>query len=409
MRQKTRFKFNAYLTRQAELNGVDTGDLNKKFSVEPSVTQTIMTRVQESSEFLSRINIVPVAELTAEKIGLGVNGSVASTTDTDGGDERETAEFASLDSEKYFCEQVNFDFHMRYNTLDLWARYQDFQTRLRDAIIQRQALDRIIIGFNGTHRATTSNRALNPLLQDIAPGWLQKYRNNAPKRVMSKIIGEDGEVVSEKIRVGHGGDYVNLDALVMDARSSMIAEWYQEDPELVVITGRNLMQDKYFPLVNKEQDNSETIAADVIISQKRIGNLPAVSVPYFPPNALLITRLDNLSIYWLEDSHRRHIDENAKRDRIENYESIKQDYVVEDYACGCLVENIEILPAKKDSTSAPTAAALMVSDAPNYDGLAAAIMAAVKVASNPEDATAETATETPPETTEEAPAAKGSK
>ncbi|EPP7669278.1 phage major capsid protein, P2 family [Yersinia enterocolitica] len=409
MRQKTRFKFNAYLTRQAELNGVDTGDLNKKFSVEPSVTQTIMTRVQESSEFLSRINIVPVAELTAEKIGLGVNGSVASTTDTDGGDERETAEFASLDSEKYFCEQVNFDFHMRYNTLDLWARYQDFQTRLRDAIIQRQALDRIIIGFNGTHRAKTSNRALNPLLQDIAPGWLQKYRNNAPKRVMSKIIGEDGEVVSEKIRVGHGGDYVNLDALVMDARSSMIAEWYQEDPELVVITGRNLMQDKYFPLVNKEQDNSETIAADVIISQKRIGNLPAVSVPYFPPNALLITRLDNLSIYWLEDSHRRHIDENAKRDRIENYESIKQDYVVEDYACGCLVENIEILPAKKDSTSAPAAAALMVSDAPNYDGLAAAIMAAVKVASNPEDATVETATETPPETTEEAPAAKGSK
>ncbi|EKN3404581.1 phage major capsid protein, P2 family [Yersinia enterocolitica] len=409
MRQKTRFKFNAYLTRQAELNGVDTGDLNKKFSVEPSVTQTIMTRVQESSEFLSRINIVPVAELTAEKIGLGVNGSVASTTDTDGGDERETAEFASLDSEKYFCEQVNFDFHMRYNTLDLWARYQDFQTRLRDAIIQRQALDRIIIGFNGTHRAKTSNRALNPLLQDIAPGWLQKYRNNAPKRVMSKIIGEDGEVVSEKIRVGHGGDYVNLDALVMDARSSMIAEWYQEDPELVVITGRNLMQDKYFPLVNKEQDNSETIAADVIISQKRIGNLPAVSVPYFPPNALLITRLDNLSIYWLEDSHRRHIDENAKRDRIENYESIKQDYVVEDYTCGCLVENIEILPAKKDSTSSPAAAALMVSEAPNYDGLAAAIMAAVKVASNPEDATVETATETPPETTEEAPAAKGSK
>ncbi|HHL2560999.1 TPA: phage major capsid protein, P2 family [Yersinia enterocolitica] len=352
MRQKTRFKFNAYLTRQAELNGVDTGDLNKKFSVEPSVTQTIMTRVQESSEFLSRINIVPVAELTAEKIGLGVNGSVASTTDTDGGDERETAEFASLDSEKYFCEQVNFDFHMRYNTLDLWARYQDFQTRLRDAIIQRQALDRIIIGFNGTHRAKTSNRALNPLLQDIAPGWLQKYRNNAPKRVMSKIIGEDGEVTSEKIRVGHGGDYVNLDALVMDARSSMIAEWYQEDPELVVITGRNLMQDKYFPLVNKEQDNSETIAADVIISQKRIGNLPAVSVPYFPPNALLITRLDNLSIYWLEDSHRRHIDENAKRDRIENYESIKQDYVVEDYTCGCLVENIEILspPPKKEET-----------------------------------------------------------
>lgn len=375
MRPATRFKFNAYLTRQAELNGVETGDLNKKFSVEPSVTQTIMTRVQESSEFLSRINIVPVSELTAEKVGLGVNGSVASTTDTDGGDERETAEFASLDSEKYFCEQVNYDFHIRYNTLDLWARYQDFQTRLRDAIIKRQALDRIMAGFNGTHRAKTSNRTLNPLLQDIAPGWLQKYRLNAPIRVMSKVVEEDGTVVSEKIRVGHGGDYVNLDALVMDATNTMIAEWHQEDPELVVITGRQLMQDKYFPLVNKEQENSETLAADLIISQKRIGNLPAVRVPFFPANAFFITRLDNLSIYWLEDSHRRHIDENAKRDRIENYESIKQDYVVEDYACGCLVENIEILVAKKEDTE--------VADKSDFDRLAAALVEAVKTASAP--------------------------
>ncbi|MCG9138759.1 phage major capsid protein, P2 family, partial [Yersinia enterocolitica] len=344
--------------------------------------------------------------LTAEKVGLGVNGSVASTTDTDGGDERETAEFASLDSEKYFCEQVNYDFHIRYNTLDLWARYQDFQTRLRDAIIKRQALDRIMAGFNGTHRAKTSNRAQNPLLQDIAVGWLQKYRTNAPARVMDSFTAKDG-TVTDKITVGDEGNYVNLDALVMDAASSMIAEWYQEDPELVVITGRQLMQDKYFPLVNKVQENSETLAADLIISQKRIGNLPAVRAPYFPPNAFMITRLDNLSIYWLEDSHRRHIDENAKRDRIENYESIKQDYVVEDYACGCLVENIEILPAKKDIASAPAAAALMVSKAPNYDGLAAAIMAAVNVAANPNEVKPEATAAT--ESTPETPATKGSK
>ncbi|MDP8801368.1 P2 family phage major capsid protein, partial [Serratia marcescens] len=59
MRKQTRFKFNAFMSRLAELNGVATGDLDKKFSVEPSVTQTIMTRVQDSSTFLTRINIVP--------------------------------------------------------------------------------------------------------------------------------------------------------------------------------------------------------------------------------------------------------------------------------------------------------------------------------------------------------------
>ncbi|OKP25311.1 phage major capsid protein, P2 family [Serratia liquefaciens] len=375
MRKQTRFKFNAFMSRVAELNGVDTGDLDKKFSVEPSVTQTIMTRVQDSSTFLTRINILPVRDMKGEKIGLDVSSSIASTTDTAGGDERETADFATLDAEGYFCQQVNYDFHIRYNTLDLWARYQDFQTRLRDAIVKRQSLDRIMIGFNGTHRAKTSNRIKFPLLQDIAPGWLQKYRENAPSRVMNKVVAEDGSVVSEKVRVGAGGDYANLDALVMDATNTLIAPWYQEDPELVVICGRQLLADKYFPLVNQEQPNTEALAADLIISQKRIGNLPAVRVPYFPADALLITRMDNLSIYWQEDTHRRHMVENSKRDRIENYESINEDYVVEDYACGCLVENIELLAAepKKDDIAE----------------LAGAIVKAVKVAAAPAEPVAD--------------------
>lgn len=342
MRKETRFKFNAYMTQLAALNGVEVETLSKKFSVEPSVTQSLMEVVQESSDFLTRINIVPVAELTGEKIGLGVSGSVASTTDTSSGDERETADLLSLEARQYKCEQMNFDFHIRYNTLDLWARFQDFQLRLRNAIAKRQSLDYIMAGWHGVKRAATSDRAKNPLLQDVAIGWLQKYRNESAKRVMSKIVGEDGAVISEQIRVGENGDYESLDALVMDATNTMIDEWHQEDPDLVVICGRQLLSDKYFPLVNKQQENSEILAADVIISQKRIGNLPAVRVPYFPANALMITRLDNLSIYYMDDSHRRHIEEVAKRDRIENYESIKQDYVVEDYGCGCVIENIQL-------------------------------------------------------------------
>jgi P2 family phage major capsid protein len=147
-----------------------------------------------------------------------------------------------------------------------------------------------------------------------------------------------------KIRVGTGGDYENLDALVMDATNNWLIQFIRTTPELVVICGRQLLADKYFPLVNKAQPNSEAMAADMIISQKRIGNLPAVRVPGFPANALLITRLDNLSIYWQDGTHRRHIEEVPKRDRIENYESINEDFVVEDYrcGCGCLVENIQL-------------------------------------------------------------------
>ncbi len=343
MRQQTRFKFNEYMSRIAELNGISADDVSKKFAVEPSVTQTLMNVVQASSSFLTKINIEPVDELKGEKIGVGVNGTIASTTDTAAGDnERKTANFTTLEAKGYECAQVNFDFHIRYRQLDLWARYQDFQRRIRDAIAKRQALDFIMAGFNGVQRAATSDRAKFPMLQDVAVGWLQKYRNEAPARVMSKITAEDGAVVSEVIRVGKGGDYENLDALVLDGTDTLIDEIYQDDPNLVAIVGRKLLADKYFPLVNKQQENSEMMAADVIISQKRIGNLPAVRVPYFPANAVLVTTLENLSIYFMDESHRRSILENPKKDQVENYESMNIDYVVETYGAGCLLENITL-------------------------------------------------------------------
>lgn len=343
MKKETRFKYNAFLSQLAKVYSVDVSDISAKFTVEPSVAQKLESKIQESTAFLTLINIIPVDEQSGEVLGLGVGSTIAGTTDTSS-QERQPTDPTYIDGTGYKCTQTNFDTALPYAKLDLWAKFQDFQTRIRDAIIQRQALDRIMIGFNGTHRAKTSNRAANPMLQDVAVGWLQKYREKAPDRVMSKTTNDDGSV-TEKVLVGKGRTYANLDALVMDATNNLIAPWYQEDPELVVICGRQLLADKYFPIVNQSQANTEQLAADLIVSQKRIGNLPAVRVPYFPANALMITRLDNLSIYWQEGTHRRLIDEVPKRDRIENYESINEDYVVEDYAAGCLVENIELSDA----------------------------------------------------------------
>ena len=376
MRKETRFKFNQYLSRIAELNGIAASDLDKKFAVEPSVTQTLFDKIQQSSSFLKLINMVTVGELTEEKVGIDVTGSIASTADTDGGVERKTADFGKLDSYRYFCHPVNFDYHLKYSKLDLWARFQDFQIRIRNAIIKRQALDYITIGFNGVSRAATSDRAQNPLLQDVAVGGLQKYRNDAPERVMSSITAKDGTVISDTIKVGKGGHYANLDALVMDAFESLVAEIHRENPEMVVICGRRILTDKYFPMINKFQANSEQLAGELIISQKTIGQLQAVRAPFFPANSVFITTLDNISIYLYEDGHRRHIVENPKLDQVENYEQVKVDFVVEDYEAGCLIENIEILEqdetATPEATSAEVFAAAMVKAMQSMTGTAPA-------------------------------------
>jgi len=356
MKTKTRFAYNAYLQQLATLNKIDVKDIGSKYTAEASVAQTLETKIQESSAFLTRINVVPVDEQSGERLGLGIGATVAGTTDTTK-KEREPTDPTYIDGEGYKCTQTNFDTALGYEKLDLWAKFQDFQIRIRDAIIKRQALDRIMIGFNGERREKTSDRLTYPLLQDVNIGWLEKIRREAPVRVLSQIVGSDGTVISQTVRIGKGGDFKNLDALVMGAVSEKIEPWYQDDTELVVICGRSLMADKYFPIVNRDQPNSEALAADLIISQKRIGGLPAVQAPFFPANAILITRLDNLSIYWQDGTRRRAVIDNPKRDRIENFESVNEAYVIEDYDCVALIENIEVLetedaPAQQQAVSA---------------------------------------------------------
>lgn len=338
MRNATRKLYTALVQQIASLNGVD--DATVKFAVEPSIQQRLETRMQESSEFLGRINIVGVTEQNGEKLGLGVGSPIASTTNTTAQD-RQTKDPTDLSSQDYECTQTNSDTHLTYAKLDAWAKFTDFQTRVRDAILRRQALDRIMIGFNGTSRAATSDPGANPLLQDVNKGWLQHYREQAPARVLAS--GKTAGVIQiggpEATR-----DYTNLDALVMDAAASLIDPWYRNDTQLVAILGSDLLHDKYFPLVNSTQAPTEQLAADVIISQKRIGGRSAATVPFVPPNAILITRFDNLSLYWQEGARRRHLADNPKRDRIENYESSNDAYVVEDFGAGCLIENIDIQP-----------------------------------------------------------------
>lgn len=338
MRNETRVLFDAFMANIAQLNGV--GSASVKFTASPSVQQTLESHIQNSSEFLGMINNVGVIDQSGEKIGLGIGTTIASTTDTSAQD-RVPTDPSSLDNFGYTCTQTNYDTAIKYSKIDAWAKFPEFQVKLRDAILRRQSLDIITIGWNGTSRAATSNRGANPLLQDVNIGWLQKAKTNASARVMTQI-GATGKIqIGDDRTLAQG--YKNLDALVMDMVDNLLDPWYREDTELVAIMGRDLLSDKYFPLVNKAQDNVNKIAADVILSQKRVGGLQAVRVPYFPANKIVVTRLDNLSRYYQEGARRRTIVDNAKRDQIENYESSNDAYVIEDYGLFCAAENIEIV------------------------------------------------------------------
>ncbi|GJH39073.1 phage major capsid protein, P2 family [Paraburkholderia hospita] len=330
MRNETRVMFNEYVSDIAKLNGVP--DATKKFTVSPSVQQKIEAKQTESSAFLGKINVVPVDEQQGEKLGLGVGSPIASTTDTAAKD-RDPADLTDMDGAAYACTQTNSDTFLTYNKLDMWAKFPNFQVLIQQAIIKRQALDRICIGFNGTSRAATSDRAANPLLQDVNVGWLEKLRKQAAARVMAtgKTNGQ--------VTIGANGDYANIDQLVFDMVNSLLDAWHAESPDLVAIVGRGLLADKYFPVLAQTLP-SEQAAADLVISQKRMGGLQAVAVPFFPAGTIAITSYDNLSLYFQNGSRRRTIVDNAKRDRIEDYNSSNDAYVIEDLGKMCMAEKI---------------------------------------------------------------------
>ncbi|WP_296936041.1 phage major capsid protein, P2 family [uncultured Marinobacter sp.] len=335
MRNESRVQFNKLRQQIAKLNGVESAA--EAFAVTPTVQQTLERRMQESSDFLGRINMIGVDEIKGEKVGLGVGSTIAGRTDVSAND-RTPSDVSDTTGNGYECFLTEFDTAVPYSKIDAWAKFPNFQAMLRDAIVRQQALDRIMIGWNGTSAAAATNRSTNPLLQDVNKGWLQHYREQAAERVLNEVVASSGQVT-----IGDTGDYKNLDALVFDVLNSMVDPWYRENPDMVVLVGRTLMSDKYFPLINQSNAPTEQQALDLLVSQKRIGGLQGIQVPYIPDGTLMITTLENLSIYWQQGGRRRHIIDNPRRNRIENFESSNDAYVIEDFGAGAVVENITMV------------------------------------------------------------------
>ncbi|MBF0306819.1 MAG: P2 family phage major capsid protein, partial [Alphaproteobacteria bacterium] len=154
MRNETRVAFNAYLAHVATLNGVATP--TQKFNVAPSIEQVLEDRIREQAEFLGQVNIQPVGQQTGEKLGLGIGSPVAGRTNTTTAD-RTPRNVAAFDNQGYACVQTNFDTFVRYEQLDAWAKFPDFQTRLRNQITQQVGRDRLMIGWHGETAAQTTD------------------------------------------------------------------------------------------------------------------------------------------------------------------------------------------------------------------------------------------------------------
>ena len=69
------------------------------------------------------------------------------------------------------------------------------------------------------------------------------------------------------------------------------------------------------------------------------GGLSTIKPPaHFPPRGLMVTSLDNLSIYYQDTSVRRSVADNPKRKRVEDLSSANEGYVIEDETKAAMFE-----------------------------------------------------------------------
>lgn len=325
MKKNTRKKFNQLKFDTAKANGVS--DVAEKFNLERSVEQTLVRQMTDSAGFLGDINVVGVDEQKHQKIGLGIGSPIAGRTPTKTED-RETKDVLDLDNDEYDCKQTNFDTHLTYSKLDAWAGLKNFKKKYLKTLIKRIALDRIMIGWNGTSAAVKTSRVDNPLLQDVNEGWFEKVRKNKPTKIMG--YDSDGEANNDTFKIGEG-DYGTLDALAFDIVSSLLDPWHSGSDDLVLIVGRELWVHHGLTLYNDAKSASERNALQVWFASELVAGLKTVSVPFFPARGVVVTSYDNLSLYFQNGSTRRAIIDNPKRDRVEEYISTNDAYVVEDY------------------------------------------------------------------------------
>ncbi|ERE07038.1 P2 family phage major capsid protein [Pseudogulbenkiania ferrooxidans] len=295
---------------------------------DPKAAQARINALKAKSRLLSAINVLGVAEITGRSQNFDIAGTLAATVDTNR-HARQPAQ-QTWQPAQYLCQQTNFDAAFDYATLDAWMSetldQAQFEARARQTLERRILLDRVMIGFRGLRRAADSDRVKYPQLQDVNIGWLQQIREQAPKACL------------ERVRVGEDQRFRSLHRLVRHAVNNLLAPAWRDDPLLVALVGADLLPDAVC-----EPSGQAEPWDDLVFHKQRVGGLQAATAAFFPGDSILITRLDNLSLYFNQHAMRYRYQEEPSINSVLFYHSSEDAYVVENLAACALIEEVEIV------------------------------------------------------------------
>lgn len=331
--------FVAFCAAMAATYGVST--VAEQFTVEPTKAQVLQDKITERDEFLKKINVVPVDEMKGQKV-LGAVANVIGKRTNTALNKRTTKNVLSLGAKDYELFKTEHDVNIKYNQIDSWAKFPDFKDRYSKWVQTAIALARVTTGWYGVSVAIETDPEENPNGEDLNKGWLQLLREY--NEGAQWFDGSEGTAVADEIRIGEGGDFVNLDAAVF-ACLQMVNPIHRKRNDLVVFIGEDLLayeQAKLYEAQGRTPSEKERIKN--LLVNRTYGGLPSDTPTAFPPRGIFITSYDNLSIYYQGTSVRRTVKDNPEQDQVDDFNSLNEGYVIEDEekAAGFEFANVKI-------------------------------------------------------------------
>ena len=318
MRSLTREKFDRLQQAMEKSYGVSS--TSKAFAVTEPMETKLNTAIQDSSEFLQRINMLPVTDRKGQSVKIGIYSPLAKRTNVSNKD-REPVPMEDPDGIEYECKLTEFDVSFTYDLLDAWARFDNFMELYMEQVYRRIALDRIMVGWYGTSAAGETDPSTNTNLEDVNIGWIKLLQVNKPEHYLTESTTD-----SDEITIGPFGDYKNLDQITYDIYS-MIDDAQRSGSEVAIIGRRLVANDMGKALSKFAQQPTEK--GQIMVLEKTYGGLPSIVIPHFPDTGLVITDTENLSLYYQAGRTRRQMDDKPERNHVVDFMSSNDAYMIE--------------------------------------------------------------------------------
>lgn len=239
-----------------------------------------------------------------------------------------------------------------WEQLAVWGNsgsQSQFINMMNQTAVLNFATDMLRIGFNGTHIADDTDPKANPNGDDVNVGWHQFVKN----WVQADPTKHTNRIITNKVTLGVGGDYLSLDAAGSDLVRSLPTK-YQDDPSLVILVGADLVAAEEVRLYNQEDKPTENIAAQKL--SKNIAGRIAVVPPFMPGKRMAATTLKNLQILTLMNSRRRKAEDVGDRKQFENSYWRYEGYALGDPDCYAALDEsaVELVGKTKPAPAQPT-------------------------------------------------------